>query len=223
VTSPDPTRPPFTVLFVCTGNICRSPLAERLGRSVLDGATGASAVRLHSAGVRAVVGSGMHPDSARALQRYGVEAADFVARRLQEHMVTEADLVLTMTAEHRQQVLERSPRALGRTFTLREAADLTLLVGAGAAPGGADGVDRVRAWVRALAGSRSRRRGAGHDDVRDPVGLASEAHDEAAATIAAALEPLLGRIADLAAVAVTSSPPRVPPAAAGTQLDGVPA
>jgi protein-tyrosine-phosphatase len=67
-----------------------SPLAERLPRSVLEGALGvqAPAVRLHSAGIRAVVDSGMHADSARALQLYGVDAGDFRARQLHEAMVS---------------------------------------------------------------------------------------------------------------------------------------
>ena len=68
VTHPGP-EAAFTVLLVCTGNICRSALAERLGRAYLDELLGedASAIRLVSAGTRAVVGSAMHPDSALVL------------------------------------------------------------------------------------------------------------------------------------------------------------
>ena len=73
----DPYRGPVvTVLLVGTGNICRSALAERLGRAYLDECLGdrAAAVRLVSAGTRAVVGAGMHPDSALVLRGLGGES-----------------------------------------------------------------------------------------------------------------------------------------------------
>src|SRR4051812_10984921 len=75
---------PFTVLFVCTGNICRSPVAERVARAFLDAALGAEAACIHlgSAGTRAVVGSGVHPDSAAVLAGLGGKPAGFAARQL---------------------------------------------------------------------------------------------------------------------------------------------
>jgi protein-tyrosine phosphatase len=65
-----PHEPAFTILFVCTGNICRSALAERLGRAYLNQwlRDTASAIRVVSAGTQAVVGSAMHPDSALVLR-----------------------------------------------------------------------------------------------------------------------------------------------------------
>src|SRR3954453_22392897 len=84
----------------------------------------ADALRLVSAGTRAVVDSAMHPDSALVLQGFGAEAGDFRARQLVDDMASDADLTLTMTREHRDQVLRRAPRAMAKTFTLREAADL---------------------------------------------------------------------------------------------------
>src|SRR3954463_14446478 len=119
-------HPAFTLLLVCTGNICRSALAERLGRAYLAQGMGedASQGRIVSAGTRAVVGSEMHPDSALVLQGLGAEAGDFRARQFVDGVATDADLVLTMTRAHRQHVLERAPRVLARTFTVREAADL---------------------------------------------------------------------------------------------------
>src|SRR3954452_22519305 len=76
----------FTVLFVCTGNICRSALAERLGRAYLDEMLGdeAALIRMTSAGIGAVVGSGMHPDSALVLAGFGGEPADFVAHQVND-------------------------------------------------------------------------------------------------------------------------------------------
>ena len=187
----------FTVLLVCTGNICRSALAERLGRAYLADALGkdAAALRLVSAGTHAVVDSGMHPDSALVLRGYGGEPGDFRARQLTEAHTAEADLVLTMTRAHRDEVLRLAPRALARTFALREAAALLADVGP-AEPDGAGPAERARALVRAMADARSRRHG-GDDDVPDPINRAVEVHEEAGALIAAALVPILGRLAAL--------------------------
>src|SRR3954451_6909907 len=97
------TEPAFTVLLVCTGNICRSALAERLGRAYLDEILGDDArrIELSSAGTGAVVGSQMHPDSALVLQAFGGEPSEFPARQVDGSSIARADLVLTMTRQHR--------------------------------------------------------------------------------------------------------------------------
>jgi protein-tyrosine phosphatase len=191
--------PVFTVLLVCTGNICRSALAERLGRAYLNQLLGedAGALRLVSAGTQAVVGSEMHPDSAVVLRGYGAEPGDFRARQLVDTYAAGADLVLTMTRGHRRDVLALNPRGLARTFTLREAAALLALVGDDVQPAGEDLVTRARNLVKALAEARSRRATDDADDVPDPIGRPIEAHDEAGELIAEALLPILARIAAL--------------------------
>ena len=190
--------PAFTILLVCTGNICRSALAEKLGRAYLDEALGqdASLVRLSSAGTQAVVGSAMHPDSALALRGFGGEAGDFRARQLEDSMAADADLTLTMTRRHRRGVLNGAPRAMARTFTLREAADLVQRIG-DADFEGERLSDRARNLVRAMADARSQRQDGREDDVRDPIGQPLEVHDEVAGQIAAALLPVLRRIVEV--------------------------
>jgi protein-tyrosine phosphatase len=181
------------MLLVCTGNICRSAFAERLGRAHLREALGDSAptVRIVSAGTHAVVGSPMHPDTAMVLRGFGAEAGDFRARQLEDYMSAEADLILTMTRTHRRIVLEGAPRAMAKTFTLREAADLLQHVPErGAAAGGFGD----RAFMQELAAARPRRHSGQDDDIRDPIGRPPEVHEEVGEAITAALIPVLQRI-----------------------------
>jgi len=191
----------FTVLFVCTGNICRSPLAERFGRALLDGEThaGAASVQLHSAGTRAVVDAGMHASSAAALRRLGGDPERFRARQLQDDMAVGADLTLTMTREHRQQVLARAPRALSRTFTLIEAAALLDLLGPDVELPDGTAAERARALVKRMAGTRSARQSGSSDDVQDPIGQPDEVHDRVGDLIASVVQPVLGRFVDVLA------------------------
>jgi protein-tyrosine phosphatase len=193
----------FRVLVVCTGNICRSALAEHLGRAYLDRELGERAGRivLSSAGTGAVVGSGVHPDTALVLAGLGGDARSHVARQLTARMVLDADLTLTMTRAHRKAVLRIAPRALSRTFTLREAAALVRSLDGALDPPGDDLAERGRALVRDLAAARPRRSSDAGDDVADPIGRSLELQQEAGDLVAGAILTVLGRLVALDASA----------------------
>ncbi len=106
----------FRILFVCVGNVCRSPLGERLLAARLP----ADRFEVSSAGVGALAGAAMDPEAAGHLEAYGASADGFVARQLIPSMVKESDLVLTATKAIRSRVLEEAPAALRRTFTVLE-------------------------------------------------------------------------------------------------------
>ncbi len=113
----------WRILFVCTGNLCRSPVAERLMCSALSGA--GAQVRVTSAGTRTYDGRPMEPNAARVLAELGgQDHPPFASRRLTTELVRDSDLILTAAREHRLTVCELEPAAWPRTFTLAEFARL---------------------------------------------------------------------------------------------------
>jgi protein-tyrosine phosphatase len=107
------------ILTVCTGNICRSPVAERLLQAGLDQVMPGGFV-VTSAGTRAMVGDPMQPLSGDIVRTYGGNPDGFVARQLTSKILRGVDLVLTMTSGHRGEVLQLDASLLKRTFTIRE-------------------------------------------------------------------------------------------------------
>jgi protein-tyrosine phosphatase len=172
--SPTP-APLFRVLFVCIGNVCRSPVGERLLAARLP----ADRFEVSSAGVGAMVGYAMSKYAAEELRTYGGDPTGFAARQLSPEMLEQSDLVLTATRELRSQVLAEVPGALRRTFTMLEFAALTEQA-EGSTP------TEVVKWAGAHRSS------AGHieQDIPDPYRRGSEAHALAAQTIDAAIQQI---------------------------------
>lgn len=134
---------PVRILTVCTGNICRSPVAERLLQAGLDQVL-PGGFEVRSAGTRAMVGSPIQPLSADIVRMYGGTDKAFAARQLTAKILRDTDIVLTMTSKHRGEVLQLDASLLKRTFTIREFARMLEALeerdaaaessGAGAAP-----------------------------------------------------------------------------------------
>lgn len=110
----------FRILTVCTGNICRSPMAEQLLREKLLHIPG---LTVTSAGTGALVGAGMPAPAAELAGSFGARNTEaHRARQLEPDMVRDADLVLALANEHKRRILEEVPAGVRRTFTLRELA-----------------------------------------------------------------------------------------------------
>ena len=183
------------LLFVCTGNVCRSPVAEGLAVAWLAraSAAGAADVVVRSAGTNAPVGEPMDRRSAAALTRLGGDPTGLRATALTDRLADEADLVLTMTRRHRRAVLELAPRGLRRTFTLLEAAGLLRSVEVRDLAGMPLGV-RARELGLRLDAARAHHRSTEADDIEDPIGRRAAVHDEVADAIGRALEPVLSAL-----------------------------
>ncbi len=177
----------FDLLFVCTGNICRSPTAELIAADRLP----PEHFRVHSAGTYGLRDYPIEPSAARLLDPLGIDHSAFRAQRLTDELVRGADLVLAMARDHRTTVVAAVPKALPRTFTVREFARLVAAVDAGALPDG-DLADRARALVGLAAGQRGRSWAPPEDDdVADPFRRGPEAYERAFHEITAALDPTL--------------------------------
>ena len=111
--------PVFTVLLVCTGNICRSPMAFGFLRQLLR-ERGITFIPIQSAGVQAWDDSPPTPEAVEALRERGIDISIHLARRLNRGLIEDADLVLAMSAEHRDATQRIVPATSDRTFTLKE-------------------------------------------------------------------------------------------------------
>ena len=115
--APEPLAQPFGVLFVCTGNICRSPTAEAIARRELGRYPGVP-LRVSSAGSHALEGNPAASRSLLAAAARGAALEAHHARELTRRRVRAAGLVLCMAAEHRPFVLSYDRSAARRTFVL---------------------------------------------------------------------------------------------------------
>lgn len=178
---------PFRVLMVCTGNVHRSPLAERLLTARLGRYR--EAFRVTSAGTAAKGGTLMDPVAAALLAGLGCDPHGAVASRLTAELVENADLVLGAATEHRDAAVRLAPVwALRRAFTLREFARLLRAEDAAGAAGPAE---RAALLVHGAWARRGRDGRAEDDDVDDPYG----APVEVARACAGRIEESVERIA----------------------------
>ena len=87
------------ILFVCTGNTCRGPMAEGIFKKILAD-KGITDIECSSAGIFAMTGDEVTPNSVKACERFGVDISTHRARRITEYILDEADKFVCMTQEH---------------------------------------------------------------------------------------------------------------------------
>lgn len=109
------------ILFVCTGNTCRSCMAEALAGRLLEDRFGTGGeVEVCSAGLAASPRDAASPFAVEAMAWKGIDMSDHRAALLTPEKLLEADLVLTMTRGHREQVNAMFPGHAEKVFTLAD-------------------------------------------------------------------------------------------------------
>jgi protein-tyrosine phosphatase len=173
---------PFGVLFVCTGNICRSPTAEALARRELDRYPGAP-IQLSSAGSHALEGNPAASRSMLAASTRGASLERHFARELTRRRVRSAGLILCMAAEHRPFVLSYDRSAANRTFLLASFARVA---------GQWDWLAGSPAELVALAAEHAREQDG--DDIDDPLGQPAEAYAACAERLDRLVTPVIAAL-----------------------------
>jgi protein-tyrosine phosphatase len=176
------------ILVVCTGNVCRSPMAEGFLRAALGSRLGDAAPDVTSAGTAGWEGAGAMVESIRAAGERGVDIERHLARVIGAGMVEDAELIVCMAGEHRDAIARAWPEHGGKTFTIKELVRL-LEYAPAAGP--------IPARVAAAAAARNGSAPAA-EDVRDPLGDPIDGYRE----IADELQDLSERLA----VALTRDP-----------------
>ncbi|PKV87910.1 protein-tyrosine-phosphatase [Streptomyces sp. TLI_146] len=188
----------FRILHVSTGNVCRSPITERLTRHALTDRLGdpfTGGLIVESAGTWGHEGAPMEANAAAVLADFGADASGFTGRELLDEHVITADLVLTATRDHRAQVISMGHSAGLRTFTLKEFTRLVRAIDPTTLPDASQEgmVERARALVRAAAALRGwlLAPSAEADEVNDPYGAPITFFRSIGDEINTALEPVV--------------------------------
>lgn len=179
-------RETFTILGVCTGNVCRSPYFERVLAADLAGLP----VRVEGAGTGALLIERMSSGTQVLLRERGLDGARYRPRQVTPALVREADLVLAASREHRRVLAEEAPTAASRIFALLDFADVCTV----APVPRAQGVHGLREFVaQSTAGSVERHstRSDVEAEILDPFRQGPEVF----ARMAAQADPALARVA----------------------------
>lgn len=185
----------FDVLFLCTANLCRSPMAEMLLRAQLESRLGQRSTAWHvgSAGLAAHTGPDMDPMARQTLLDRGIEPAPFQRRAVTGELLERADLILTAQVSHRSAAIRMVPTVAGNTFTIKQFAglcrDLPLLTFATPAEAG-------RALLAAALLERGRNPVVAPSrlDLDDPYGQGWRKFRKCADTLEAAISMILAPI-----------------------------
>lgn len=108
------------VLLVCSGNTCRSPMAEALMRDLWQKAAPGWDLEISSAGTAAIPGDVASTHAVSAMQSRGLDLTPHRSRKVADQPLPEYDLILTMTSRHKEHLVSKWPTLSGKVYTLGE-------------------------------------------------------------------------------------------------------
>lgn len=175
-----------SILVVCTGNICRSPVGEAVLKSLLPGR-----VTVSSAGTRAMDDRPAEPEAIDFLRREIGAEIDHHATQLTPGLAEAADLILTMTEEQRAWVTQLVPRAVRRTYTVLEYSRVLMELEGGNPRSSLSELVRAGAPLRGRINARGE-----ENNIADPYGGPPEVYAASFGLIAEASREIVTKIAE---------------------------
>jgi len=104
------------IIFVCTGNTCRSPMAEAIAKKIFN----CNDVNVTSAGLSVYLPLPASENAVEALKKYDIFINDHISKRITEEDIKNADLIITMAKSHKQYLLSHYPKYRDKIYTLYE-------------------------------------------------------------------------------------------------------
>jgi protein-tyrosine-phosphatase len=172
------------VFFICTGNLCRSPMAEGMMRHALE-ERGCSDVEVSSAGTWAYDGSPATPEAVETVGRDGVDLSNHRSRPIAMDELLEADVVVAMTSVHVRELASLAPEVVDRIVLMKELREIDPLP----VPRDARLDEKLDALMRGKRPPRRRSL-----DVDDPMGLPINAYDRCARELREGIDVLVETI-----------------------------